>query len=122
MSENEKIYIQLEPKKQESGFSAIAMPILSVLCFGGAVSVVGLLVPAIILIVASIVFAWIGLFMCSRVRKNGGTMPYARTFATLGYIVCLCIIIASILSLACVAGVGGCMWSIFQGASAVLPV
>ena len=114
MSDNERIYIQLEPERKEKGYGAIAMPIISVLCFVGAVSVIELVVPALILLVAAIVFAWVGLFMCSRVRKRGGTMPYARTFATLGYIVCLCIIIVSVAAAACVASVGGCVWGLIK--------
>ncbi len=113
MSDNEKIYIQLEPERKESGFSAIAMPIIAVLCLIGAESVIELIVPALILLVAAIVFAWIGLFKCSKIRKRGGTMPYARTFATLGYIVCLLIIIVAVASAACVVSVGSCMCSIF---------
>lgn len=114
MADNERIYIQLEPERKEKGYGAVAMPVISVLCFIGAFSVIELIVPALILLVAAIVFAWIGLFMCSRIRKRGGTMPYARTFASLGYIVCLCIIIVSVAAAACVASVGGLVWGIIK--------
>ena len=114
MSDNERIYIQLEPERKEKGYGAIAMPVISVLCFMAALSVIELVVPAIILLVAAIVFAWVGLFMCSRIRKRGGTMPYARTFATLGYIVCLLIIIVSVAAVACVVSVGGLLWGIIK--------
>lgn len=120
MSDNEKIYIQLEPERKDSGFGAIAMPVIAVLCLIGAISVIELVVPALILLVAAIVFAWIGLFMCSKIRKRGGTMPYAKTFATLGYIVCLLIIIVAVASAACIASVGSCVCNIFNELSAAM--
>lgn len=118
MSDKDKIYIKLEPEHRDSGFFAVAMPVIAVLCLIGAFSVIELIVPALILLVAAIVFAWIGLFKCSKIRKCGGTMPYAKTLATMGYIVCLLIIIAAISAAACIATAGSCVCKLLGEISA----
>ncbi len=120
MSDNEKIYIQLEPEHKESGFGALVMAGIAVGCLVGAVMLIETVVFSLLLVVAAIIFAWIGLFMCSRVRKRGGSLPYSRTLASLGYVVCMLIIIASIALAACVGSVGGCLCKLAEEFSAVI--
>ncbi len=119
MSDNGKIYIQLEPEHKESGYGALCMAGIAAACLFGAITLIETVIIAAILLVASIIFAWIGLFMCQRIRKRGGSLSYSRTLATLGYIICMCIIIASVACAACVASVGGCFCRLSQECAAL---
>ena len=114
MSDNEKIYIQLEPEKKDSGFGALVMAAIAVGCLVAAVALIETVVFSVLLVIAAIIFAWIGMFMCQKIRKRGGSLPYSRTIATLGYIVCMLIIIASIAVGACVASIGGCLCKVAE--------
>lgn len=120
MSEHEKIYIQLEPERKDSGFGALVMAGIAVACLVGAVMLIETVIFSILLVIAAIIFAWIGLFMCSKIRKRGGSLPYSRTLATLGYIACMLIIIASVAVAACVGSIGGCLCKLAQEYSVVL--
>ncbi len=120
MAEHEKIYIQLEPERKDSGFGAFIMAAVAVACLVGAVMLIETVIFSILLVIAAIIFAWIGMFMCSKIRKRGGSKPYSRTLATLGYMVCMLIIIASVAVAACVGSIGGCIWKLFQDYAAIV--
>ncbi len=120
MNDNEKIYIKLEPEHKESGFGALVMAGIAVGCLVGAVMLIETVVFSILLVIAAIIFAWIGLFMCSRVRKRGGSLPYSRALATLGYIACMLIIIASVAVAACVGSISGCLCKLAQEYAVIL--
>lgn len=69
---------------------------------------------SVLCIFMSFIFAIIGLVMCSNVRKFGGRMAYAKVIATIGYIVCLLIIIVACIAGACVMTLGSCACGIMH--------
>lgn len=112
-------YINIEPGKAKknipSGKGAMYVSVFAVMMLVAAYcSFAAAPWLSVLCVIMSVIFALIGLVMCSNVRKFGGRMAYAKVIATIGYIVCLLIVILACIAGACVMTMGSCACGIMH--------